>query len=101
MKTNKKAILGMLVAMVMSLGMMGAVNNRASNNDLTVQQVGLGSAIVNDTCFEGQSQTCGYISNLAAGTAASMAAGGALASVVTTTNPVGWGYWAVTGAIAL
>ncbi|MDR0891979.1 MAG: hypothetical protein LBN24_05145 [Mediterranea sp.] len=36
MKTNKKAILGMLVAMVMSLGIMGGMNTK--NNDANLQQ---------------------------------------------------------------
>lgn len=32
MKTNKKAILGMLVAIVMSLGVMNGVNSRISDS---------------------------------------------------------------------
>lgn len=40
MKTNKKAILGMLVAMVMSLGVMGGASSKT--NDVSTQQVGVG-----------------------------------------------------------
>lgn len=40
MKTNKKAILGMLVAIVMSLGVMNGVNSRISDSDF--QQVSIG-----------------------------------------------------------
>jgi hypothetical protein len=42
MKTNKKAILGMLVAMVMSLGIMNGINKEAKDNNL--QQVTYGCA---------------------------------------------------------
>ena len=41
MKTNKKAILGMLVAMVMSLGVMNGITNEYSQNDFNVQQAGV------------------------------------------------------------
>jgi hypothetical protein len=34
MKTNKKAILGMLVAMVMSLGVMGGINIKSNDSNL-------------------------------------------------------------------
>lgn len=40
MKTNKKAILGMLVAIVMSLGVMNGVNSRISDSGF--QQVSIG-----------------------------------------------------------
>jgi hypothetical protein len=42
MKTNKKAILGMLVAIVMSLGTMSGINSKS--NDSNLQQISLGSA---------------------------------------------------------
>jgi len=38
MKTNKKAILGMLVAMVMSLGVMQGINTQKQNGDINIQQ---------------------------------------------------------------
>jgi len=34
MKSNKKAILGMLVAMIMSLGVMGGINNQSNDYDM-------------------------------------------------------------------
>jgi hypothetical protein len=40
MKTNKKAILGMLVAMVMSLGVMGGISD-SNQKDFNIQQATL------------------------------------------------------------
>ena len=45
MKTNKKAILGMLVAMVMSLGVMGGMNNKKEVSETNLIW-GIGSAII-------------------------------------------------------
>jgi hypothetical protein len=42
MKTNKKAILGMLVAMIMSLGVMGGINSKT--NDSNLQLISMGCA---------------------------------------------------------
>lgn len=39
MKVNKKAILGMLVAMVMSLGIMGSFNKKTEDNNSNLQQL--------------------------------------------------------------
>ncbi|MBQ8114988.1 MAG: hypothetical protein IJ145_02550 [Prevotella sp.] len=53
MKTNKKALMGMLVAMVMSLGVMGGIQKQAQkSNELSTQQISAGCAF-NATLSEG------------------------------------------------
>lgn len=45
MKTNKKALLGMLVAMVMSLGTLGGIQEKSqAKNEASIQQVAAGCA---------------------------------------------------------
>ncbi|MBY2897306.1 hypothetical protein J8K87_16025 [Bacteroides fragilis] len=94
MKTNKKAVLGMLVAIVISLGVIGGINN---NNDSSLQQVSLG---------------CGYMATSSEGgaigawTAASAMTGMAAEQIATGGTflgwtPVGWGMWAGAGVCAL
>ena len=82
MKTNKKAILGMLVAIVMSLGVMNGVNSRISDSGF--QQVSIG---------------CGYMAGETEGGAAAgqIATGGSFLGW----TPVGWGMWAGAGVCAL
>jgi hypothetical protein len=99
MKTNKKAILGMLVAMVISLGAMGGISLKTQNANL--QQVGIGCGYMAGVTEGGASGAWAAASNLACCTSSGMAVLGAGASIVSTTNPVGWGYWAVTGVIGL
>jgi hypothetical protein len=48
MKTNKKAILGMLVAMILSLGMMNGINSKGK--DLSLQQAGVVAAYYAPRC---------------------------------------------------
>ena len=48
MKTNKKAILGMLVAMILSLGVMNGINSKGK--DLSLQQAGLVAAYYAPRC---------------------------------------------------
>ena len=79
MKTNKKAILGMLVAIVMSLGVMNGVNSRISDSGF--QQVSIG---------------CGYMA-LSGAAAGQIATGGSFLGW----TPVGWGMWAGAGVCAL
>jgi hypothetical protein len=99
MKTNKKAVLGMLVAMVMSLGVMMGINQKS--NDSNLQQVGLGCAIGAHYTEGGLSAGLSYGAGVCGGTASGMAVVGAYGAAATTTNPVGWGYWVVTGVVAL
>lgn len=95
MKTNKKAILGMLVAIVMSLGVMNGVNSRISDSDF--QQVSIG---------------CGYMAGETEGsasgawTAASALSGATVGQIATGGSflgwpPVGWGMWAGAGVCVL
>lgn len=87
MKTNKKAILGMLVAMVMSLGVMGGASSKT--NDVSTQQVGVGCGYMAGKTEGGASGAWNAASNFCVGTAAGMATAGAYAAVASTTNPVG------------
>jgi hypothetical protein len=96
---NKKAILGMLVAMIMSLGMMSGINSKTT--DSNVQQVSMGcaaaSACTEDAWSAGFSQAASITGDICVG----IFVGGATASVVSTTNPVGWGWWLTTAVAGL
>jgi hypothetical protein len=100
MKTNKKAILGMLVAMIMSLGVMNGINSKKMN-DSNLQQIGVGAGYLSGATEGGASGAWGAVSNLAVGTASGMAAVGLGSIYISGTTPVGWGYWAVTGIVGL
>ena len=84
MKTNKKALMGMLVAMVMSIGILGGMQNKSQKDgNLSVQQIAIG---------------CGFNAGAsnskadAAGWGACAAAAGIAATVVTgPVAPVVWG----------
>jgi hypothetical protein len=71
MKTNKKAILGMLVAMVMSLGVMNGINDN-SIEPRTTQQWGLLSYMYADQA----ESTAGEVVGQTLGAAFTGAAGG-------------------------
>ena len=71
MKTNKKAISGMLVAMVMSLGVMQAINNK-STDSITTQQWGLISYMYADQ----SESTAGQVVGQTLGATFTGAAGG-------------------------
>jgi hypothetical protein len=100
MKTNKKAILGMLVAMVMSLGVMNGINS-GKTNDSSLQQVGVGCAYVAGETEGGVSNAWNAASNWCLTVSAGGAIAGLTGAAFSTTNPVGWGYWASVGVIAL
>jgi hypothetical protein len=100
MKTNKKAILGMLAAMIMSLGVMGGINS-TSHSESNLQQVSVGAGYMAGATEGGASGAWSAVSNITACTSSGMAIYGAASVVGTATNPVGWGYWAITGVIAL
>ena len=72
MKTNKKAVLGMLVAIVISLGVMGSINQNKVERDASFMQVSLscGYNANNSENGMGSRVTNGTVS-LAAGYAAS------------------------------
>jgi len=103
MKTNKKAILGMLVAMVMSLGVMGGMN--AKNHDANLQQVGLGAAYVAGTTEGGTSAVALAVSVYCIGTSSNLTSAGLTATAATggaaSANPFGVGYWIGTAGIFL
>ncbi len=102
MKTNKKAILGFAVAMIFSLGFMQGMSTK-SNQDVAIQQLGGACAIGATYAEDGGALEAGlnYGANVLGGCAGGMAGVGIGAAVVTTTNPVGWGYWVATGVVAL
>ncbi|MDR2805867.1 MAG: hypothetical protein LBB85_09590 [Dysgonamonadaceae bacterium] len=99
-KINKKATLGMLVAMVMSLGVMNGINSKETN-DSSLQQVGVGAGYMAGVTEGGASGAWSAVSNLAVGTASGMAAVGLGSIYISGTTPVGWGYWVVTGVVGL
>ncbi|MDR2145083.1 MAG: hypothetical protein LBE91_01305 [Tannerella sp.] len=84
MKVNKKAILGMLVAMVMSLGVMGGINKSFVEYG-TIQQYGYACWL-----YSGQCEST-------LGQAAWQTAGGALGGVATATAMAG----IATGGLAI
>jgi hypothetical protein len=99
MKTNKKAILGMLVAMVMSLGVMQGINAKA--NDSNLQQCSVASGYMAGATEGGASGAWQAASNWCGTVSAGMAVVGLGSIYISGTNPVGWGYWTVTGLLAL
>jgi hypothetical protein len=100
MKTiNKKAILGMLVAMIMSLGVMNGINSKT--NDSSLQQIGVGAGYMAGVTEGGASGAWSAVSNLSVETASGMAAVGLGSIYISGTTPVGWGYWVVTGIVGL
>jgi len=101
MKTNKKVILGFAMAMIFSLALMQGVATTSNKQDVNLQQVSIGAGYMAGETEGGDSGAWGAVSTMAAGTASGMATVGVGAAVLTTTNPVGWGYWAITGVVAL
>lgn len=99
MKKNKKALMGMLVAMVLSMGAMGGISQ--NHDDVSTMQVGIGCGYMAGATEGGASGAWGAASALCISTAAGMAVNGAAAAPASTTNPVGWVYWGVTAATAL
>jgi len=99
MKPNKKAILGMVIAMVMSLGIMGSMN--VKGYDIGIQQVSVGCAYVAGSTEGGTSGAWSQAGEITGAIAAGMAINGAYHAYATTTNPVGWGYWATTALVGL
>lgn len=99
MKMNKKALLGMFVAIVISLGAMGGYKTKKTERNIL--QVGAACAGA-ASCTEGGVQAgLAYSASFCATVSGGMAAAGVYGSAASTTNPVGWGYWAATAAIAL
>jgi hypothetical protein len=96
MRTSKKAILGMLVAMVLSLGLMGGISNQS--NDSNLQQVSLGCAWIAAETEIGAGARAAWAkaSNITEGICIAMAANGAYHSYVSTSTPPGWVYWGIT-----
>jgi hypothetical protein len=99
MKTNKKAILGMLVAMIMSLGVMQGIKTKS--NDSSLQQIGVGAAYVVGETEGGTSSAWSALSDWCIGVSSGGAVVGLGSIYITGTNPVGWGYWATIGTIRL
>ena len=89
----------MLVAMVMSLGVMGGIATQ--NSGANLQQLAVGCGYMAGATEGGASGAWTAAAGVLGGTAAGLATAGGYAAVATTTNPVGWGFWAVTAVIAL
>jgi hypothetical protein len=102
MKTiNKKAILAMLVAMIMSLGVMGSISSNKQNEDSNLQQISLGSGYLAGATEGGWSGFWTAAAAMSGGYATTV--GGALAYgwIVSGTNPAGWIAWGSVGVGAL
>jgi hypothetical protein len=91
MKVNKKAILGMLVAMVMSLGVMGGLQNKQSSNDSNLQQIACVAGYASTKVEGGWKAVAEVERDLAVGYALIWAGAACF-------GPVGWG---AAGAYAL
>lgn len=97
MKVNKKAILGMFVAIVMSLGIMGGINNQRIEKDVNIQQVaGVAGGIAAST----EGFWSGF-STAVAGTAGAFGAGAGVALLVNQWHPGGWVAFGVIGGAVL
>ncbi|GIZ16312.1 hypothetical protein RCZ15_15170 [Capnocytophaga catalasegens] len=94
---NKKAILGMLVTMIMSLGIMGGVN-KTNKIDSNLQQVAVGCGYMASQS-EGGGATGAWMA--ASGVATGFAVNVAYGAAVNTWNPAGWVGWGVAGISAL
>ncbi|MDR1782906.1 MAG: hypothetical protein LBR13_01400 [Dysgonamonadaceae bacterium] len=89
MKVNKKAILGMLAAMVMSLGMMSGLNINSSKKDCNLSQVSLGTAYSSAYAESAGGQaTCVTISTIAGCGAAYFYKGAIVAAATGAGTPV-------------
>jgi hypothetical protein len=99
MKMNKKAILGMLVAMVMSLGVMGGINTKS--NDSNLQQVAVGCGVA--AGYYGSEGNAAASSGFAVGAviAGDLALTAFKGGAIFGWNPVGWGTLIAGGALAL
>lgn len=84
----------MLVAIVISLGVMGGINN---NNDSSLQQVGIGCAYMSTSSEGGAVGAWGAASVIALGAAQQIATGGTILGW----TPVGWGMWVGAGVYGL
>lgn len=82
---NKKAILGMLVAMVMSLGVMGAINGKKNDSNLT----NLSALVWNESkYYTGVNQSVLQGTSIfTGGVGVEMGIAGA---IVLASNPAGW-----------
>ncbi|MDR1553183.1 MAG: hypothetical protein LBS69_06955 [Prevotellaceae bacterium] len=87
--------------MIMSLGMMGGING--NSQDSSLQQVSIGCAWIAGETEVGPDATSAWsrASDITGGICVGMAVNGAYHAYATSTNPVGWGYWAVTGLFGL
>lgn len=102
MKTKKKAILGIAMAMIFSLAFMQGINQKSvQQQDRNLQQLGLGAAYASGETEGGVSTACAYVAATCGTLATGMAGFGVSTFYLSGTTPVGWGYWAVTGLIAL
>jgi hypothetical protein len=68
-RINKKAIFGMLVAMILSLGIMGGINGQ--NHDFNVQQI----AVVTSYAAPNESGAAKAVLNVTSGSASAVASG--------------------------
>jgi hypothetical protein len=89
----------MLVAMIMSLGVMGGINSKS--NDSNLQQAGIGCAYMSGVTEGGASNAWSAGADWCIGVSSGGAIAGLAGSVLSTTNPVGWGYWVGVGLIGL
>lgn len=103
MKTNKKAVFGFAVAMIFSLAIMQGISTKNSKQDVSMQQVCVGSAVASSYCEDGGAAQAGLlaVSALSGAYATNVASTLVTAAPVSTTTPVGWGAWISVGVSAL
>lgn len=100
MKTNKKAVLGFAVAMVVSLSVMQGNAMKSNKQDVNIQQISIGCAVGAGFCESGSPTQYGLLaaSAMAGGYAVNVGSTLSTAAPVSTTNPAGWVGW---GSVAV
>jgi hypothetical protein len=98
-KVNKKAIFGMLVAMILSLGMTGEINGQ--NHDSNLQQIGAGASYMASETEGGLSNAFSYLADGCKAISTVGASAGLANIYISGTNPYGWSYWIGCGALFL
>jgi len=100
MKKNKKAILGLAIAMIFCLAIMQGVSQKnVQNQNMNLQQLGAGCSWVSGETEGGCSSVMNYLSNGCLTVSCGMAGYGIASIYGLVPNPVTAGYWVTTGII--
>lgn len=97
LKEMRKVAVMFVLFVSVAIASMSAISEKQS----AAQQVAVGCGYVAGETEGGASGAWNTAADALGATAAGMAINGAYHAYATTTNPVGWGYWAVTACVGL